>query len=47
MLLQHSNNVNKSFIQECIVGILQNNSDAIMATINEDKIKNLINNFLQ
>lgn len=45
LFLEHSNNINRSYIQECLVGILQNNPVSIEATINEDKIVTLINSF--
>lgn len=47
MFLKHSNTVNKSYIQECLVGILRDNPLAIRATINEEKIKELIDNFFR
>jgi pseudouridine-5'-phosphate glycosidase len=47
LFLEHSNNVNKSYIQECLVGILHSNPVAIQATIDETKIKSLIYNFFK
>ncbi len=38
LFLEHSNNINRAYIQECLVAILQNNSLCIEATINEQKI---------
>ena len=45
IFLEHSNNINRSYIQECLVGILNNNPVSIEATINEEKIMKLINSF--
>ena len=45
IFLEHSNNINKSYIQECLVCILQNNPLSIEATINKDKITKLIKSF--
>ena len=45
IFLEHSNNINRPYIQECLVGILQNNPVSIEATINEEKIIKLINSF--
>lgn len=33
LFLNHSKNINREYIQECLVGILQNNPKAIEATI--------------
>ena len=33
MFLKHSKNINREYIQECLVGILNNNPKAIEATI--------------
>lgn len=33
LFLEHSKNINREYIQECLVGILQNNPQAIEATI--------------
>lgn len=45
LFLEHSNNINRSYIQECLVCILQNNPLSIEATINKDKINELISSF--
>jgi hypothetical protein len=45
VFLEHGNNINKPYIQECLVGILQNNPKCIEATINEQKILKLIDSF--
>ena len=45
LFLEHSKNINREYIQECLVGILQNNPQAIEATINEAKIIDLIQRF--
>jgi len=45
LFLEHSNNINRSYIQECLVCILQNNPVSIEATINEKKIDELIQSF--
>lgn len=45
LFLEHSNHINRSYIQECLVGILQNNPVSIEATINEQKIEQLIESF--
>lgn len=42
LFLEHSNNINKPFIQECLVNILQNNPNSIKAMINEKIINELI-----
>ena len=47
LFLEHSKNINREYIQECLVGILQNNPKAIEATINPDKIKDLIKRFYE
>lgn len=45
LFLEHSNAINREYIQECLVGILQNNPKAIEATITEKKIDDLIECF--
>ena len=45
LFLEHSNNINRPYIQECLVGILQNNPNSIEATINREKIKEQIKSF--
>ena len=45
LFLEHSNNINQPFIQECLVCILQNNPVSIEATIDQEKIKMLIRCF--
>ena len=45
LFLLHSNSINKSYIQECLVGILQNNPVSIEATINQEKINEQIKSF--
>jgi hypothetical protein len=47
LFLEHSNNINQSYIQECLVGILQNNPKSILATIDEKKIDKLISSFFK
>ena len=47
LFLEHSNNINKSFIQECLVGILQNNPVSIEATIGKENIQMLIKCFFE
>jgi hypothetical protein len=47
LFLQQSNNINKSFIQECLVNILQNNPVSIRAMITEKIIDELINYFFE
>ena len=47
LFLEHSKNINREYIQECLVGILQNNPLAIEATINEGKIIDLIRRFYE
>lgn len=46
LFLEHSNGANKNYIQECLVGILQNNPKSIELTITEEKIVGLIETFL-
>lgn len=45
LFLQQSNHINKPFIQECLVNILQNNPVSIRAMITEAIIDELINYF--
>ena len=45
LFLKHSKNINREYIQECLVGILQNNPTAIEATITEKEIDDLIKCF--
>ena len=47
MFLQQSNNINRFFIQECLVNILQNNPVSIRAMITEATIDDLINRFFE
>ena len=47
LFLEHSKNINREYIQLCLVGILQNNPEAIEATINEEKILSLIHRFYE
>ena len=47
LFLQQSNNINKPFIQECLVIILQNNPVSIRAMITEKTIDELINYFFE
>ncbi len=47
LFLKHSNNINQPYIQECLVGILQNNPESIEATINKQKINELIQSFFK
>lgn len=47
LFLEHSNKINRSFIQECLVGILQNNPVSIEATITKDKINMIIKCFFE
>jgi hypothetical protein len=47
LFLEHSKNINREYIQDCLVGILQNNPLAIEATINESKIIDLIRRFYE
>ena len=47
LFLEHSNSINRNFIQECLVGILENNPVSIEATINNEKIKMLIKCFFE
>lgn len=47
LFLKHSKNINREYIQECLVGILQNNPDSIELTINKDKIITLIESFFK
>jgi hypothetical protein len=47
LFLTHSKSINLPFIQECLVGILKNNPESILATINEEKIKILIKCFIE
>ena len=42
LFLEHSNNINRPFIQECLVNILQNNPVSIKAMISETIINDLI-----
>ena len=43
--MDHSYKINKSVIQECLVGILQNNRISIEETINDMKIEDLVFQF--
>ena len=45
IFLDHSNNINKPFIQETLVNILQNNPVSIKSMINAEIIDGLIKNF--
>ncbi len=45
LFLSHSKKINKSFIQETLVCILQNNPVSIQHTIDEQKILELIESF--
>lgn len=47
LFLEHLKNINREYIQSCLVGILQNNPRAIEATINKDKIIDLIKRFYE
>ena len=42
LFLKHSNQINQNYIQDCLVGILQNNPKSIELTINEEIIVSLI-----
>ncbi len=44
MMLNHSNQLDEIYIQNCIVGILQNNPVSIKYTINEKIIHEQIDN---
>lgn len=45
LIMKHSYKINKSCIQECLVGILQNNSISIEETIDDAKIQDLVDMF--
>ena len=47
LFLEHLKNINREYIQSCLVGILQNNPEAIEATITEAKIVDLIQRFYE
>jgi len=47
LFLEHLKNINREYIQSCLVGILQNNPQAIEATINKAKIIDLIRRFYE
>jgi len=42
LIMDHSYKIDKTCIQECLVGILQENSISIEETINDDKIRDLV-----
>lgn len=45
--MEHSYQINQSCIQECLVGILENNSVAIRETITEKTITTLVEMFVK
>lgn len=45
LFLSHSKRINRSFIQETLVCILENNPVSIEQTIDEQKIEELIESF--
>lgn len=46
-IMEHSYQINQSCIQECLVGILENNSVAIRETITEKTITTLVEMFVK
>lgn len=47
LFIEHSNRINKTFIQECLVAILKNNPVSIKWMINADTINSQIASFFQ
>ena len=46
-VMEHSNAINRNYIQMCILGMLQNNPLSIRLTIQENTIINLIHRFFE